>query len=91
MPPPPDTDKKGYKRYEIDAVIGHRIKKLRSGPREEYKVVFTGYGPDHNKWLPLENLGGCEQAIADYHTRRRAGIGRRAVAQPAQPSGRKTK
>jgi Reverse transcriptase (RNA-dependent DNA polymerase)/RNase H-like domain found in reverse transcriptase/Integrase zinc binding domain/Chromo (CHRromatin Organisation MOdifier) domain/Aspartyl protease len=79
--PPSTTLIDGHEEFEVEAVINHRIKKLRSGPKEEYKVAFKGYGPHYNKWLPVENLTGCPQAIADYHTRCHAGIGARAVAQ----------
>jgi Reverse transcriptase (RNA-dependent DNA polymerase)/Integrase zinc binding domain/RNase H-like domain found in reverse transcriptase/Chromo (CHRromatin Organisation MOdifier) domain/Aspartyl protease len=79
--PPPTTLIEGHEQFEVEAVINHRIKKLRSGPKEEYKVAFVGYGPHYNKWLPLENLEGCPEAIVDYHARRHAGVGARAVAQ----------
>jgi hypothetical protein len=86
--PPPTTLINGHDEYAVEAVIDHRIKKLRSGPREEYKVAFTGYGPHCNKWLPVENLEGCKEAIADYHARRHAGIGKRAIAQRKAPPAR---
>jgi hypothetical protein len=76
----------GHKEFEVEAVLNHRIKKRRSGDRTEYKVAFEGYGPHYNKWLPEANLAGCQEAIADYHARRHAGIGARAVAQrPSAP------
>lgn len=82
-PPPATTvsDGKGAKHEEfnVEAIINHRIRKLRSGPIEEYRVAFEGYGPEHNMWLPLENLGKCGDKIAEYHARRKAGVGERAL------------
>ena len=79
--PPPATLVDGHTEFAVEAIINHRIRKLRSGSKEEYKVAFVGYGPYYNKWLPIENLDGCKEAIEDYHRRRHAGIGKRAVAQ----------
>jgi hypothetical protein len=81
--PPPTTLIDGHEAFEVEAVINHRIRKLRSGPRTEYRVAFKGYGPHYNKWLPLENLEGCPEAIAEYHARRHAGTGTRAIARRA--------
>ena len=43
----------GHEEFIVEAIINHRIKKLRSGNREEHKVAFAGYGPHYNKWLAL--------------------------------------
>ena len=83
--PPQSEFIDGHEEFTVEAVVGHRIRKLRSGSREEYRVAFQGYGPHHNKWLPLANLEGCAQAIAEYHTRRHAGIGTRAIARGPLP------
>ena len=85
--PPALVYQEGHRRWEIEAVINHRIRTLHTGPKEEYKVAFTGYGPFHNKWLPLENMEGCDKAIAEYHARRHAGIGQRAVSKRRNASG----
>lgn len=85
-PPEPELVD-GHEHFEVEAIVNWRERKFRGGhTREEYRVAFKGYGPEYNKWLPEENLDGCQQAIADYHRRRREGVGQRAVAGTTSPA-----
>jgi hypothetical protein len=78
LPPEPDNIQ-GHDYYEVDEIVNHRNKKVGQTTIEEYRVSFTGYGPDRSRWLPAENLS-CADKIAEYHKRRHDGIGSRAVA-----------
>jgi hypothetical protein len=73
--PPPlivDTDEE----YEVEAVIGRRLKVFGTKKtkhthtrrsRVEYLVRWAGYGPEHNQWLPEDEvLRHAQEAVDAY-------------------------
>ena len=63
--------------FEVEAILGKR--EFGRGKILQYKVAFVGYGPVHNKWLPVECLD-CAPQIEEFEVRLAANIGSRAVA-----------
>ncbi|ESK81271.1 hypothetical protein Moror_8474 [Moniliophthora roreri MCA 2997] len=59
--PPPDLIE-GFKEYEVEVIIGHRLKKI---PRE-FLVLYTGYDSSHNQWIKMEGMINCLELYKDY-------------------------
>ena len=60
-----DTDR--VKSYEIERLVNKRQTKRR-GP--EYLVRWRGYGPEHDDWRNLPELGDAQQLVKDYEDAR---------------------
>jgi len=53
--------------FEVEAIIGERLRKTRVGRRtQEFKVRFTGYGPEFDEWLPPRNLRNAPELLAHW-------------------------
>ena len=53
--------------FEVEAIIGERLRKTRAGRRtREFKVRFTGYGPEFDEWLPPRNLRNAPELLAHW-------------------------
>ena len=53
--------------FEVEAIIGERLRKTRTGRRtKEFKVRFTGYGPEFDEWLPPRNLRNAPELLAHW-------------------------
>ena len=53
--------------FEAEAIIGERLRKTRKGRRvREFKVRFTGYGPEFDEWLPPRNLRNAPELLAQW-------------------------
>ena len=53
--------------FEVDAIIGERLRKTRTGRRtHEFKVRFTGYGPEFDEWLPPRNLRNAPELLVHW-------------------------
>lgn len=59
--------------YEVEEVLDVRQRRRsKSKPlQNEYLIRWKGYGPEENTWEPLENLQGCEEALAEFEAKRR--------------------
>jgi hypothetical protein len=54
--------------FELDKILGRRIRKFGRGQRYEYLVSWVGYGEFHNQWLPeVELLRGAAASVDDYN------------------------
>ncbi|KAJ5406967.1 hypothetical protein N7465_008251 [Penicillium sp. CMV-2018d] len=61
----------------VHAIIAKRTRTAPGRPRAdgtrhqwvEYLVRWTGRGPIDDMWLPLENLEGCEELVAEFEDR----------------------
>ncbi|KAH8277921.1 hypothetical protein KR018_010337, partial [Drosophila ironensis] len=51
--------------YLVEKICGKRFEQ----GRPQLLIKWLGYGPQHNTWEPMENLGGCVQMICDYESR----------------------
>lgn len=59
--------------FEVSEILDS--KQIRR--KVKYLVAWKGYGPEHNSWLPIENLDNCPSMLADFHSR-----------YPSKPDGR---
>lgn len=50
--PGPVITADGEEEWQVEAIIDER----KHGRGMQYLVTFTGYGPDHNRWIPRRNL-----------------------------------
>ena len=60
-PPVPEVMEDG-EWFSVEMLSGHRPRGRSS--RWEYLVKFKGYGPEHNAWLPCEQV--TDEAITEY-------------------------
>ncbi len=56
-----DTDL--VKSFEVERLISKRQTKRRG---QEYLVKWKGYGPEHNAWRNIPELGDAAQHLKDY-------------------------
>ena len=53
--------------FEVEAIIGERLRKIRAGRRtREFKVRFASYGPEFDEWLPPRNLRNAPELLAHW-------------------------
>jgi hypothetical protein len=67
QPPPPPDIIDGEFEYEVDAVLAHRERKLRSKKvAREYLVKWVGCSDVHNTWEPEEHLEHARDKLQEY-------------------------
>jgi hypothetical protein len=54
--PPPPILVNGELEYEIERVLDHRSRKTGQSTKHEFLISWTGYGPEHNLWLPESDV-----------------------------------
>ena len=54
---PPTVMVDGEEEFELEAILQHRPARKKQGDTGiQYQVKWSGYGPEHNKWIPQRNL-----------------------------------
>jgi len=66
QPPPVPKLEDGQLVFEVELVLGHRMRRVGKGNRSEYLIKWAGYSADYNTWEPQENLSNCQGLVADY-------------------------
>jgi len=66
QPPPPPIPVDGVDEYEVEKVIDHRKVKSGRSYRDEYLVRWSGYGVEHDEWIPVKNFGDCMDPVKEY-------------------------
>ena len=69
-----DNDEK--EEYEVENILR---KRTRNG-QTEYYIKWKGYTNKYNQWLPISDMGGCQELIEEFEAkeqRRAKGHGRR--------------
>jgi hypothetical protein len=69
-PPPPDIIDDEFE-YEVEAVLAHRERRVRSRKKSkksarEYLVKWVGYGDINNTWEPEEHLEHARERLQEY-------------------------
>lgn len=52
----------GYEEFEVEQILDHRLK----NGKNLYLIKWKGYGEPHNSWEPEENMGSCDDVLAEY-------------------------
>ena len=60
--PPDPVEVDGEAQYEVECLLRHRAQ--RGG--KVYLVRWTGYGPEHDKWIHEDNLGHTKAILDQY-------------------------
>lgn len=60
--PPPDVID-GDNEYEVEAILGHKIKRNRT----HYLVKWKGYSSAENSWEPASNLDNAKEILQPYN------------------------
>ena len=63
IPLPPVVTPEGEEEYEIEKVLNSR--KTRN--HIEYLIRWKGYGPEEDMWVPEDDMGNAEEALADFY------------------------
>ena len=61
-----EGDTPNNKSYEVQALLNKRIYPRGLGHVTEYLVRWKGYGPEHDRWTNIKDLGGSEELIQQY-------------------------
>ena len=68
--PPPELTDDDTVEYEVEKILDHRQKKIRTAKKAvnktEYLIRWAGYGPEHDSWEPEENLTNCKEKLNEY-------------------------
>jgi hypothetical protein len=64
-PPPPPIVIEGDQEFEVDEILDSRMHRNRL----QYRVRWSGYGPQSDSWQPATDLTNCVDALADFHRR----------------------
>ena len=62
-----DLDREDFEalpEYEVERIVDEKtIRGARGRRYKRYKVRFTGYGPEHDEWLPRGNLKNAPEVL----------------------------
>ena len=76
VPAPTPLLIEGEEEYEVHSILGHRLrsqgKAKKRKPRMHYSVQWSGYGPEHNSWEPIDCLEHSPDSINEYWQARQA-------------------
>lgn len=61
-------ESEGQREFEVDSILAHRTKGKGKNASYEYLVQWSGYGPDHNSWVPESNLEKADWVLKRYWT-----------------------
>ncbi len=64
QPPPPILTLEGEEEYEVERILDHRT--AGRSRRLEFLVRWSGYGPEHDRWEPQDNLENCPLRLQEY-------------------------
>ena len=64
--PPPILFEDEHLEYEVERILSHRDRHLKSGLKRDYLVQWKGYGPEHNTWEPMSHLANAAVLISEY-------------------------
>ena len=71
--PPPvfvEGDTPTSKSYELAKILNKRVMKKGRGFATEYLIKWKGYGPQHDVWRNVKQLGDAQGLIEDYERSR---------------------
>jgi hypothetical protein len=71
QPPPPPVEMEGALEYEVQSILEHRFRGPKH-PKAFCKVVWKGYGIEHNSWEPESNVVNAPEAVAADYWKRQA-------------------
>jgi Chromo (CHRromatin Organisation MOdifier) domain len=77
-PPPLVMLEDGTLEYEAECILDVAL--TAKGKPKKYLVRWTGYGPEHNSWEPVQNVQHSQELIAEWWDRQTRRGGRSATA-----------
>lgn len=63
---PPTRDLIGSREYEVEAILGHKLTKRKTGNRRMYLVRWVGYGPAEDSWISEYDLRNAPELKREY-------------------------
>jgi hypothetical protein len=66
QPPPGPVMVDGEEEFEIEAIIRRELRGRGRARREHYLVRWKGYGPEHDSWVPEENMGHAGELMEEF-------------------------
>lgn len=56
----------GDRLYEVESILAHTERKLRSRTVRKYLIKWKGYDASYNTWEPEQNLTNCAEILGEY-------------------------
>jgi hypothetical protein len=69
--PPPPMEVEGEEWWTIESVIRREMRGRGRNRRVHYLVRWKGYGPEHDEWIPVEEMEHSRALVEEYEARSR--------------------
>jgi hypothetical protein len=71
QPAPPPVTVEGEEEYEVESIIKTAMRGRGRQRRLYYLVRWKGYGPEHDSWVPEENMANSEELVREFENSER--------------------
>jgi hypothetical protein len=76
---PYDRSQKAEEEWEVDAIVAERVRKRGNRRVAEYRVRYTGFGPEHDQWVPKNYLRNAPDILRDWQKQSRGTLANERV------------
>ena len=59
----------GTNTYEVKRILDKRVIRRGRGFSTQYRIQWKGWGPEHDRWYRVQDLGDCNELIEEYEQR----------------------
>jgi hypothetical protein len=74
VPPPSPVTVEGEEEHEIETIINAAMRSRGRNRRQYYLVRWTGYGPEHDQWIAVEEMEHAADLIEEFERDQREKI-----------------
>ena len=61
-----EGDTPQYQSYEVEKLVGKRLRRYKRTTVTQYLVRWVGYGPEYDEWRSLSALDNCLELVEEY-------------------------
>lgn len=70
--PPPPVELEDELEYEVETVLDHRVRRVGRKRVTQYLCKWTGYGHEHNMWVPEPHMRHARELVEEYHNKNKS-------------------